>query len=144
MIDIALMLSEAGAGDYWDDIDSMVRNHLVEHQMLDRDRLEHIIANSPKFEINPQIHNTENVIERNIGAFTSCAEPTKMYAWWTMCCNANMMLAMHKAWDSIDSSRKNQSPLNSSIHSHRYHHRENEELRFQSHRNEMARILGTQ
>ncbi|MCH2126504.1 MAG: glycoside hydrolase family 127 protein [Pirellulaceae bacterium] len=101
MIDIALMLSEAGAGDYWDDIDSMVRNHLVEHQMLDRERLAHIIAHSPKLEINPQIHNTENVIERNIGAFASCAEPTKMYAWWTMCCNANMMLAMHKAWDSI-------------------------------------------
>ena len=101
MIDIALMLSEAGAGDYWDDIDSMVRNHLVEHQMLDRDRLGHIIAHSPRFEVNPQIHNTENAIERNIGAFTSCAEPTKMYAWWTMCCNANMMLAMHKAWDSI-------------------------------------------
>ena len=101
MIDIALMLSEAGVGDYWDDIDSMVRNHLVEHQMLDRERLEHIVAHSPKFEMRPGIHNTENVIDRNIGAFASCAEPTKMYAWWTMCCNANMMLAMHKAWDSI-------------------------------------------
>ena len=101
MLDIAIMLSEAGVGDYWDDIDSMVRNHLVEHQMLDRKRLQHIVAHSPKFEMLPGIHNTENVIERNIGAFASCAEPTKMYAWWTMCCNANMMLAMHKAWDAI-------------------------------------------
>jgi len=101
MIDIALMLAEAGVGDYWDDIDAMVRNHLVEHQMLDRERLKHIVTHSPKFEMKPGIHNTENVIERNIGAFASCAEPTKMYAWWTMCCNANMMLAMHKAWDAI-------------------------------------------
>ena len=101
MIDIAIMLSEAGVGDYWDDVDSMVRNHLVEHQMLDRERLQHIVAHSPKSEMRPGINNTENVIERNIGAFASCAEPTKMYAWWTMCCNANMMLAMHKAWDAI-------------------------------------------
>ena len=101
MIDIAIMLSEAGVGDYWDDIDSMVRNHLVEHQLLDRKRLKHIVSHSPKFEMRPGINNTENVIERNIGAFASCAEPTKMYAWWTMCCNANMMLAMHKAWDGI-------------------------------------------
>ena len=100
MLDIALMLSEAGVGDYWDDIDSMVRNHLVEHQMLDRKRLKHIVSHSPKSEMRPEINNTENVIERNIGAFASCAEPTKMYAWWTMCCNANMMLAIHKAWDA--------------------------------------------
>tara|TARA_B100000809_G_scaffold255608_1_gene294391 strand:- start:298 stop:1053 length:756 start_codon:yes stop_codon:yes gene_type:complete len=79
----------------------MVRNHLVEHQLLDRQRLKHIVSHSPKFKMLPRINNTENVIERNIGAFASCAEPTKMYAWWTMCCNANMMLAMHKAWDGI-------------------------------------------
>ena len=101
MLDIAMMLSAAGVGDYWDDVDSMVRNHLVEHQMLDRQRLKHIVAHSPQFEMQPKINNTENVIERNIGAFASCAEPTKMYAWWTMCCNANMMLALHKAWDAI-------------------------------------------
>ena len=101
MLDIAMMLSAAGVGDYWDDVDSMVRNHLVEHQMLDRQRLKHIVAHSPQLEMQPKINNTENVIERNIGAFASCAEPTKMYAWWTMCCNANMMLALHKAWDAI-------------------------------------------
>ena len=112
MLDIAIMLSEAGVGDYWDDVDSMVRNHLVEHQLLDRERLKHIVAHSPKFKMRPHINNTENVIDRNIGAFASCAEPTKMYAWWSICCNANMMLALHKAWDAIVRFDKGQAQVN--------------------------------
>ena len=101
MIYIAIKLSEAGVGDYWEDVDSMVRNHLVEHQLVDRERLKHIIAHSPKINVNPQIHGTDEVLERNIGSFVSCAEITKSYAWWTMCCNANAMMALYEAWDAI-------------------------------------------
>jgi len=90
-----------GVGDYWEDVDSMVRNHLVEHQLLDRERLEHIVAHSPEFEMDPRINVTDNVLERNIGSFVSCAELTKSYAWWTMCCNANAMMALYEAWDAI-------------------------------------------
>ena len=101
MIYIAIKLSEAGVGDYWEDVDSMVRNHLVEHQLTDRERLEHIIAHSPDLGVDPRIHCTDDVIERNLGSFASCAELTKSYAWWTMCCNANAMMALHAAWDAI-------------------------------------------
>ena len=101
MIYIAIKLSEAGVGDYWEDVDGMVRNHLVEHQLSDRERLEHIIAHSPKFKMDPQIHCTDNVLDRNIGSFASCAELTKSYAWWSMCCNPNAMMALYEAWDAI-------------------------------------------
>ena len=37
---IAATLSEAGVGDYWDDVNQYVRNHLSEHQVLRRDLLE--------------------------------------------------------------------------------------------------------
>jgi len=101
MIYIAIKLSEAGVGDYWEDVDSMVRNHLVEHQLTDRKRLEHIIAHSPKFKMDPRINCTDDVLERNIGSFASCAELTKSYAWWSMCCNPNAMMALYEAWDAI-------------------------------------------
>ena len=101
MIYIAIKLSEAGVGDYWEDVDSMVRNHLVEHQLTDRERLEHIVAHSPESKLDPRIHCTDDLLERNMGSFTSCAELTKSYAWWTMCCNANAMMALYAAWDAI-------------------------------------------
>ena len=63
----------------------MVRNHLVRHQMLAGEWPKYIVSNSPKMALKPGINHTENVTERNIGAFASGTEPTKMYAWWTMC-----------------------------------------------------------
>ena len=101
MIYIAIKLSEAGVGDYWEDVDSMVRNHLVEHQLTDRKRLEHIIAHSPQFKMDPRINCTDDVLERNLGSFASCAELTKSYAWWSMCCPPNAMMALYAAWDAI-------------------------------------------
>src|SRR5262249_23440171 len=42
MCALAIALSEAGVGDYWDDIDHYVRNQLTEAQLIDRKRLESI------------------------------------------------------------------------------------------------------
>ena len=35
MTQVAIRLSESGAGDYWEDVDSYVRNHLTEIQLID-------------------------------------------------------------------------------------------------------------
>ena len=39
---LAVELSDAGLGDYWDDVDHIVRNHLIAQQISDLDRLRQI------------------------------------------------------------------------------------------------------
>jgi DUF1680 family protein len=98
---LAATLSDAGVGDYWDDVDQYVRNQLIEHQVLRRDTLEEIIAASPEHQLNPGYETDKNVLDRNIGCFLGTADPTMAYSWWVMCCNANCPRALHKAWKSI-------------------------------------------
>lgn len=98
---LAVTLSEAGVGDYWEDADQYVRNHLVEHQILRRDLLEAIIESGPSHTLNRSMETDKDVLERNIGSFVSGTDPTMAYAWWTMCCNANCAMALYKAWSSI-------------------------------------------
>ena len=98
---LAVRMSEAGIGDYWEDVDQYVRNHLVEHQLIRRDLLEATIAAGPEHELDRRIESDQDVLERNIGSFASGSDPTCAYAWWTMCCNANMPVGMYEAWKAI-------------------------------------------
>jgi len=99
---LATRMSSAGIGDYWEDIDQWVRNQLIEYQMIDKGILEDIVASNPAHKINPVTETDDNVIERNVGAFMSSADPTVGEAWWTMCCNANCALGgLYSAWKTI-------------------------------------------
>ncbi len=99
---LAAHLSSAGFGDYWEDIDMWTRNQLVEYQMINRDILQEIVAGSPAHKIDPETETDNNVIERNVGAFMSSADPTVGEPWWTMCCNANCAFGgLYSAWKSI-------------------------------------------
>ncbi len=99
---LAAHLSSAGFGDYWEDIDMWTRNQLVEYQMINRDILQEIVAGSPTHKIDPETETDNNVIERNVGAFMSSADPTVGEPWWTMCCNANCAFGgLYSAWKSI-------------------------------------------
>ena len=101
MVYIACRLSQAGIGDYWDDVDQYVRNHLVESQLLRRDLIEKIIETAIEHPLNPEIESGERVIERGLGGFASVSDPTMLHAWWTMCCNANAPVGLYEAWNSI-------------------------------------------
>ncbi len=101
MIAMAIRLSQAGIGDYWDHVDHYTRNHLVECQMLRRDLLEEIIAAGPTYDVDRTTETANNVLERNIGAFVSGSDPTWLYAWYTMCCQGNGSLALYEAWEAI-------------------------------------------
>lgn len=99
---LAAHLSTAGFGDYWEDIDKWVRNQLVEYQMINKGILEEIVAGSPAHKIDPDTETDDNVIERNVGAFMSSADPTVGEPWWTMCCNANCAFGgLYSAWKTI-------------------------------------------
>jgi hypothetical protein len=94
-------LSDSGVGDYWDDVDQYVRNHLIEHQILSRDFLEQTVAAGPEHKLDRRMETDDQVIDRQLGAFISIADPTVSYAWWTMCCLGNCSVALYKAWESI-------------------------------------------
>jgi hypothetical protein len=60
-----------------------------------------MIEVGPEHRIDPRMETGEDVLERNIGSFMSCSDPTRAYGWWTMCCNANMPMGLYEAWKGI-------------------------------------------
>ena len=109
MIGLAIDLSDAGIGDYWDDVDHFVRNQLVEQQLIDADRLGAIsdYAISAKLRHEPDVNwtpaglkATENVIERSIGCFVGAGTPSAVKpVVGAGCCTGNGSLALHRAWE---------------------------------------------
>jgi DUF1680 family protein len=98
---IACRLTEAGIGDYWEDIDRYVRNHMVEVQLLRRDLMEECVAAAPKFEPDPLVDDCRQVIDRTMGLFLTCSDPTLAQPWWTKCCQGNIPVGLYQAWESI-------------------------------------------
>ena len=103
MIALALRLSEAGVGDYWDDADRWVRNMLAEGQLLRTDWIEAYRDHGPLRPVGPW-ETAERVPERNLGGFGSHAAAND----WVgnagsiaHCCTANGAKALYWAWERI-------------------------------------------
>ena len=107
LLRLGVRLSDAGAGDYWDFVDAVVRNHLAEQQLLDADLLRRVVeasppASDPSIPLNEtrQGECRENVIRRTLGLFGSCATPVGIPQPWIMqCCSANAPRALYYAWE---------------------------------------------
>ncbi|MFC1453344.1 hypothetical protein ACFLSJ_08385 [Verrucomicrobiota bacterium] len=116
---IGVKLSEAGYGDYWEDLDRLVRNHLVESQLTDKSIIERIVEHSPEREPGSdynigqtgkpsRVHQFPNreyagadVIERVHGTWASLLGPVSAdHAWVMQCCSPNAALALYYAWDA--------------------------------------------
>ncbi len=69
LIELAIKLSSAGIGDYWDDVEKFVRNHLLESQIRDVDCV-----------IPPDHHDVEHALARQIllGSFDSASLPNAL------------------------------------------------------------------
>jgi hypothetical protein len=126
MIALAIKLTDAGIGDYWDDADGYVRNQLVEQQVLDAAHLEAVSEAGPPFEDRPgrlrRLHaqfprgipegwppaedrryiTTERVIEKSLGIFWDFADLGQVPRSSSMqCCTPNGALALYFAWEGI-------------------------------------------
>jgi hypothetical protein len=110
---LAVKLSETGAGDYWEDVDQYVRNHLAELQITDADAMRKAVSQMPNGRgkndttqgaFDPKNETTENVIDRNIGTFLSdSTHPTlvpESNFLYTICCTGNCTRALYAAWES--------------------------------------------
>lgn len=110
LLGMAVRLSDAGVGDYWDDVDACVRNHLAEAQLTDVDHLRQISAASPargaedySWPAYPTLKNQgswDRVIERSLGLFGSAVWPTAIPEPWIMqCCTGNALNGLYYAWE---------------------------------------------
>jgi hypothetical protein len=107
MLALAISLSDAGIGDYWDDVDHFVRNHLAEHQLIDRDRLhaiaDHARATKPARGTSANSGAAEDVVERTVGAFGE-GTPSTIGPWMGVqaagCCTGNGALGLYYGWEA--------------------------------------------
>jgi len=109
MISIALKLTDAGAGDYWDDVDRYVRNQFAEGQLVNADRVYKYSAGLPTTPVRPQ-DSAYRVIERNVGGFCSylsandLAHPNKEIAPTVgimQCCTGSGSRTLYYIWEHI-------------------------------------------
>lgn len=99
---LAIMLTDAGLGDYWEDVDQYVRNNAFEAQLLDADLLSNIAKRSPGYKIISPQETSERVIERALGSFfcfdaTSSSEIINCGG----CCLSTHAMALYYVWESI-------------------------------------------
>ncbi len=99
MVALAVRLSQAGVGDYWEDVDQYARNQLVEHQLIRLDLLQRASEASPEHAKAPD-ETEEDALQRMIGAFSDWAGLTHAGE-GAGCCTANCSQALCYAWDSI-------------------------------------------
>jgi len=114
MIALALKLTDAGVGDYWDDADRWIRNMFVEGQLTRTDWINHLHTAGMEetrevdvlpSQINPLYQTTDRVAERNLGAFAGWPKANDWYTGQGIgimhCCTGNATRALYYAWDHI-------------------------------------------
>ena len=108
LVGLGVRLSDMGVGDYWDDVDAIVRNHLVEQQLTRVDLLEKVAG---QFRDQPDLTGQEkapgklcfdNVIARSLGTFAGTSLPSSIPKPWVMqCCTGNATQGLYYAWEGM-------------------------------------------
>lgn len=104
MIQIAMNLTLAGKGDYWDDVDRYLRNQFIEMQMLDSGWIEGLVSTLPHTDPASD-EDAWKVPERLVGSFSSWATANDWYIEGqpstTFCCIGNAGRALYYVWDRM-------------------------------------------
>lgn len=104
MIQIAMTLTEAGQGDYWDDVDRYVRNQFAEMQLLDNQWIDQMVALLPSTPLEAN-ENGDHISEKLIGSFASWATADDWYIQGqpgtTFCCIGNGARALYYVWEKM-------------------------------------------
>jgi len=102
MIAIAAKLTQAGLGDYWDDLDRWTRNQFAENQLTDGDWIYQQNPSIPKKAVGFN-ETADNVAKRNLGGFAGWASGNQ----WALhngimhCCTGNSTRAIYYIWENI-------------------------------------------
>ncbi|MBI2951380.1 hypothetical protein HYY27_04755 [bacterium] len=101
LIGLAVKLTDAGVGDYWEDVDQYIHNQGVEMQIMpeDRDYLWSLSEGKPappdQDRIAGDVASTDRVIERIMGGFAG--RIAKNVVW--LCCSPHGGMGLFYAWD---------------------------------------------
>jgi hypothetical protein len=107
LLALGIRMTEAGLGDYWDDVDAVARNHLVEMQFLRADDLRAVSeqfkdAEWDKPNALPNELSFDDVFERSIGTFSGHSLPTSIpKPFGIHCCTGNATQGLYYAWEGI-------------------------------------------
>ncbi len=130
MIALGVAMTDAGLGDYWDDVELHARNGLVEAQLTDRDEAIRVSEAGPERPKNAkwggacdvrwdnrrgvlegqEIH--DNVIDRNIGAFGWVRDADYLTPMLMHCCTINGSQGLYYAWEGIVRKRSDMAEIN--------------------------------
>ena len=107
MVAMALKLTDAGVGDYWDDADRWARNHFLESQLVDPAWVHQMGARSPARAVAPN-ETSDHVAERCVGAFAgwSTGNDFVVPSRWhpsslQNCCVGSSTRTMYYLWQHI-------------------------------------------
>jgi hypothetical protein len=119
MTQLAIKLSEAGVGDYWEDVDCYIRNHLIEIQLMDRDLLREVTRPMAGTFANNYAANDRdytNALDRLIGTCTDDAthltKTPQLSAVSTICAPGNVTAGIYSAWEATVRCRDGHAQVN--------------------------------
>ena len=110
MIALGLKLIDAGAGDYWDEVDRWTRNMFAEGQLTRSDWMYRVGAGQPHAPIDETYQTDELVGERNIGGFAGWPSANDFFGSryslghnniFMHCCTGNATRAIYYIWEHI-------------------------------------------
>jgi hypothetical protein len=104
MVVLAIRLSDAGMGDYWDDVDSIVRNQLTAQQVIDLNLMRRASGADASHDA---------VLRRYLGGFgNASATSIPAIADIAGCCTGNASQALYYAWEGITRFHDNEATVN--------------------------------
>jgi hypothetical protein len=119
MVGLAVKLTDAGIGEYWEDVDQYTRNGLLAIQATDLDEMRRVSESGPERPANSPwggdgdmrfngfsgvLHGQETndrVLERSVGAFGHLDGARFLKPRLMHCCTANGAQALYYAWEAI-------------------------------------------
>jgi hypothetical protein len=109
MVGLALKLSAAGLGDYWDDADRWIRNMFAEGQLRQCDWMVRAGSGLRRLPIDGSYQTDERVGESNVGAFAGWPAPDDFFGAhsnghnnvFMHCCTANCSRTIYYIWEHI-------------------------------------------
>jgi len=126
MVWLALYLTRAGIGDYWDDVDRWVRNMYAEGQMQNTDFLDRIPDDYFSVDPNPRPYqDVRDIPRRSVGSFfgwmrandgldvkKTAQGPKLSHSSIMHCCTGNGARTLYHVWDSIVTKEANRVRVN--------------------------------
>jgi hypothetical protein len=116
MLSLAVRLSAAGVGDYWDDVDRWVRNQFAEQQLTSAEWVYRLAAREPHKPVGP-FEVADHAPERNIGAYAGGASANDFALGVASsgighCCTGTCTRTIYYVWENMVDDRDGQLRVN--------------------------------